>query len=715
MSIFLYLESFAILFFIPLSFNDKYYISTSAFWLFYLFSIINTIKSMVQWIGNIKILNIKIEHTKWINQTCRNFYNDELESRIVSLCKDIHKKDANKVNFSELNMPYGRTVAFLSYFNKSIDAEEPVYYSPKRSPDDNELREYGTLITTRGIYISNYNQKDIEIPFSGIWKNINDASSSIINVVYNIDDVISFDTNSSSINLNFMLSFLNSIVNEDISLAIIKHHIKTELDKDYCNDALNKKEKDLDIAANNQNLQNAGIAGSVANNNIEYAELKNNMNGARGNGYGSEYGNAVLDRALGKKVENKAAELDEHGRQVKAGADKAVNGINIQTKYYKSASESIGAAFEHKKAVYLNPDGSMMQIEVPRDQYQSALTSMQKRIDSGQVPGAKPGDDPKKYVKRGYFTYEQSFNLTRAGSIEGITVDIVQGTICSLESGTITTILSFATAVWNGKDIKEAAKCGLQTGMQVMGKSVAIYTVTMQISRGTIINPFKKVANADGTSRGFAYFDNPVFKLGDNVAKKINSSNIANTHIGKAVGLDKVTGRKIIGGTVTAVVVFGPDLCRAFQGKISTKQLFKNSTVSVAGMAGAAVGNSLLPVVGGIIGGAITGFVAKKVMDSFIEDDAKEMFQILKEEFLDVVMLYSLNKKEFDEIISLTIGNKNLSKIMQDMFAAEDSREYAREGFIEPELETILIKRKKITDEMYNDGMKQFIESEIVA
>ena len=84
---------------------------------------------------------------------------------------------------------------------------------------------------------------------------------------------------------------------------------------------------------------------------------------------------------------------------------------------------------------------------------------------------------------------------------------------------------------------------------------------------------------------------------------------------------------------------------------------------------GAALGTAIpIPVVGSMIGGAVGSFVAKKIMDNFIEDDAVVMFKIMREEFLDIVMLYSFNKEEFDEIVSATIGNSEMSKVLQSMY-----------------------------------------------
>lgn len=226
----------------------------------------------------------------------------------------------------------------------------------------------------------------------------------------------------------------------------------------------------------------------------------------------------------------------------------------------------------------------------------------------------------------------------------------------------ITVVLSFASAVWNGQDLKAAAKQSAISGLKVMGKSTAIYVLTMQLSRDKIVNIFapKIMVGEPGKQvvKSLNYVNNPIFSAAEKTAEKISSSTLANTKVGKALNLDKVTGRQVIAGTVTVAVVYGPDVCRALQGKISGKQLIKNTTVNTAGLVGAALGAAIpIPIVGSMVGGAVASFVAKKIMDNFIEDDAVEMFRIMREEFLDIVMLYAFSKDEFNLIVSETIGN----------------------------------------------------------
>lgn len=405
----------------------------------------------------------------------------------------------------------------------------------------------------------------------------------------------------------------------------------------------------------------------------------------------------------------------ENGHQKLNGPDRNVNGVNVQTKYYKSASESIGAAFEHKKAVYLNDDGSMMQVEVPRDQYNQAVQEMQNRIKTGQVPDETNPDNAKNYVRKGHFTYMQANNIALAGSIEGIAADVSQGIVCSLPGAGITFALSFASAVWHGQDLKEAAKQSTLSGLKVMGKTAAIYALTMQLSRDKIINVFapKIMVGEPGKQvvKSFGYVKNPVFAGAEKAAGKISSSGVAKSKLGKAAKLDKLNGRQVIGGAVTVAVVFGPDLCRAYQGKISPKQLVKNSAVSTAGLIGGAVGAVIpIPIVGSMIGASVSSFVVKKVLDNFVEDDAVEMFRILREEFLDTVTLYSFSKDEFSTVLSATIGNEKLSKIMQDMYQSGEPRRWCRQCFLEPQIVAVLSKRRKITTAMIESGEEEFLK-----
>ena len=246
-----------------------------------------------------------------------------------------------------------------------------------------------------------------------------------------------------------------------------------------------------------------------------------------------------------------------------------------------------------------------------------------------------------------------------------------------------------------------------------MGKGTLIYTLTMQLSRKEVaIALAGKVFTADGISQGYKAVANPIYTASENLAAKIAGSNLAKSQVGQKLGLEAINGRQIIGGTVTVAVVFGPDIVRTLQGKISTKQLFKNSAVAAAGMAGAATAQAAIPipVVPAIVGGAVAGIAAKKTLDLFIEDDAKEMFRILKEEFIDMTMLTGLSAEEFDEVSKLTVGNKKISKMLQKMFQADDRRLYARIEIMQVAIFEVTQKRSLITRKEYEQGLLELIE-----
>lgn len=645
--------------------------------------------------------------------------------------------------YKKSEIPLGRASAFLNYHKTSIYDEEPSIFLCKRSSKDNEFREYGCIIGRTGIYISkenpdNYKQKEKQaaLPgednfysFNGL-SNVFSKGNKIIltyiqpNKKFDSKQKVRIDSTNER---NFFLNVFRHITENEIGFTMLKNNVVDSIDQlpetvtkvfgSYENayKYYNKKVAEQDITIEQKGYNTAanlaGLEGVQPQFKAFYAENKNYMNGSRGHGYAAEYGNNAVDRFLMRDVENAAQQL-ENGHQIKNGADRIVNGTQIQTKYYQSASESIGAAFEHKQAKYTYIDSTgtekMMEIEVPRDQYADALRLMQKRIDSGQVPNVEPGEDARNYVRKGLFTYDQSYCIAQSGTIESLTVDALSGAVCCSQVAGITAAIVFAISIWNGQSAEEALKQSLNTGLKVLGKGALIYTLTMQLSRDSFANLFEGKNIINGISKGYFTIDNPVFTLSENLASKISSSGVAQTGIGEILGLENITGKEVIGGAVTVAVVFGPDIARALVGRISPKQLAKNASVGLAGMIGAAIGQSLIPIpiVGAMVGSITTSFMVKKTLDAFIEDDAKEMFRILKEEFLDTTMLAGLNPEEFEEVVNLTVGYKKLSKQLQKMYQSQEFRRYAREAIMLPAINTILSKRQMVTNEVYVQELK---------
>jgi len=682
--------------------------------------ILSSIKS------NLKNNRMIKENKEWLRNNQISYTVQQVDECLEPLIENIYNQDVNdwEYKFDRNNLPYGRVNAFLNYFDTNIYQDEPYYYSCIPSKDENEFREYGVLITRQGVYVSYqkknesgeaYQAVDRKFAFSGL-KDVSVEGNVIKGQV--IDSSTFFNRSQSivvpanTIDVNALALVCKGVVANKISGALLANQV---VDLTYAESQMEESDKKLKDMLDKESLSNiatvAAIGGATSNFSEMYGETKGYLNARGGGGYAAEYANNTFDRLRGLNAESTAQVLDVHGRQVKAGADRTVNGVEIQTKYYKTPAESIGAAFENKQAVYIRSDGSekMMQIEVPWDQYPEALKYMQKRIDSGQVPNVEPGEDAATYVRRGLVTYDQAFSICKAGSIEGLVVDFTSGVICSTSAAGISAALVFAQAIWKGENIEDAAKASLSTGITVLGKSAVVYTLTMQLSRKEIINPFVKEYTADGIMKGFSGFNNPVYTVSENLASSIRNSGLAHTSVGSAMGLDRVTSKAIIGNSVMVAVVFGPDICKALNGRISIEQLLKNSVIGVGGLVGAGIGNAILPGVGGFIGGGIGGIVTKNFMDSFVEDDAKKMFRILKEEFLDCVMMAGLTTEEFENVVKQTVSHPQLTKILQDMYASGNYRIYAKYSIVEPAVSGVIGKRKLVTIDAYDKGVEKLL------
>ena len=199
--------------------------------------------------------------------------------------------------------------------------------------------------------------------------------------------------------------------------------------------------------------------------------------------------------------------------------------------------------------------------------------------------------------------------------------------------------------------------------------------------------------------------DNPMFNISEGLAKYINSSNFAQSSIGELIGLNKINGKQLSGLAVGTVILYGPDIMKSLQGKISTDQLLKNSVTTAVAGATATLGNTIMPVIGGFVGGAVGGFVVKKLLDQYIEDDAKKMFRILKEEFIDEVTLAGLNKEEYQEVTQFTVCSSDISKLLENMYESGEPRRFAREAIVGAAIIEVISKRKKITAQDFYSGL----------
>ena len=114
-------------------------------------------------------------------------------------------------------------------------------------------------------------------------------------------------------------------------------------------------------------------------------------------------------------------------------------------------------------------DGKPMKIEVPSDKYDEAVRAMEEKIKNGQVKVVSEPNEAKNIVKKGHFTYAQAKNIAKAGTVESLTYDAVNGTIIASSAFGVTAMITFATSMWNGEDFEDAIKIATYSGLKVGG------------------------------------------------------------------------------------------------------------------------------------------------------------------------------------------------------------------------------------------------------
>ncbi|HCT9233312.1 TPA: hypothetical protein OUC02_004918 [Escherichia coli] len=442
-----------------------------------------------------------------------------------------------------------------------------------------------------------------------------------------------------------------------------------------------------------------------------------------GTGFAAEDVNALFDERMGRTVERTG--LDN----AKNGADRIVDGVSIQTKYFDSASRTVNAAFDGETGLYRY---DTMQLEVPKDQYEAAVKLMEKRISEGKVPGVTNPADAKKIIRQGNVTYQQARNIARAGNIDSLTYDARNSAvICSAAFG-FSFVVEFGSGIWRGESpvgaLKNASLKGMQTAgiafFTSVGSAQLLRTQTARMGTVFVRSGLKQVSK---TSLG----KSTIHKIAEVSLGKSVTGAAAVNHVSKLLRSNAITG------AVTVTVLTLPDLYKAsISGSASWAQLGKNlvvnSTSVAAGTggwlggaaAGAAIGSALFPGGGTAVGGAVGGVVgmigggvaggygAKKAMDHLIEDDAVEMQAVLNKELPLIANDYLLTQQEFDKYLEL-VGDIIPSGFFGELYAAKDRPAHIREHFEEYAYE--LIKNRQPIVMETDEKVLAFIEEMLEA
>ncbi|OOR89924.1 hypothetical protein B0181_05805 [Moraxella caviae] len=454
------------------------------------------------------------------------------------------------------------------------------------------------------------------------------------------------------------------------------------------------------------------------------------LNASRGHGFAAEKANHLYDTATGKNAQIVG------GDNAKNGADRLVNGVQIQTKFCSSGSKCISECFENGKFRYWADNGKPMQIEVPKDFAESAKLAFIERIKKGQVidvSNMTPSEIQQtaetmaeETIKASPFTYAQARNIARFGTIESLTYDAANGVKLAGTAMCITSAICFARTMWSGEDFDVALKTACNEGIKVGGITWISSIATAQLGRTGAVQALRPAT------------DFIIAKMGaQNAARIANSVRIGSKPVYGAAAktsASKLLRGNAVTGIVTVTVLSSVDLFRMFQGRVSGAQVFKNVINTGVGVAagtagwasgvatGAALG-SFIPgigtaaggILGGIIGslggGAAASKVSSVVMDSIIEDDSKKMQAILGEVFTQLAEDYLLSESEATQILDELAGILTID-VLRDMHAAPSQYDFAND-LIEPLVEEIARNRPHIllpNLDQISDGVEQVLE-----
>jgi hypothetical protein len=399
--------------------------------------------------------------------------------------------------------------------------------------------------------------------------------------------------------------------------------------------------------------------------------------GGQGHGFAAEVANNRIDRLLGRKAKVIG------GNNAKHGADRLVDGTLVQTKYCKTPGKSVGQGFGPDGMYrYRGPDGSPMQLEVPRDQYDQALESMRARMRNGKVLDAEgkpmPPDLAESLIRKGHLTYEQAKNITKFGTMESIKYDVAEGAVVSVVAGGISFGVSAFLHYVNTRDHRASMQAATVQAGKTFGTTMLVYVSTQQLHRLASVQKVLTLIDFSASSSTTLR----VLKDGLGVKGASRASTVT--------GINKAVRGTVVTSMVLVLVTTGPDLLKLIRGRMSQAQFLKNAAVGASGIAGGTVGSivggvlmsPLGPVgavagrvAGGMIGGLLASGFAGVIADELMEDDRVAMLVIVREQLEHLARTFVLSPEELDNL------NANLEKVvnqkMLEKLYAEKSNPYA--------------------------------------
>lgn len=474
-----------------------------------------------------------------------------------------------------------------------------------------------------------------------------------------------------------------------------------------------------EVAADIENDESKGVQARVtASANVltaERAVFVEQRATSAGHGELAEEANNMVDRLQGHDARILGRD------NAKNGPDRLVDGIYIQTKYYKSARGSLESSFDSATHQYrYMKDGKPMQLEVPKDQYEQVLRGFENKIRQGKVPGVTDPREAKNIVREGKITYQQARNLTKAGTIDSLKYDVATGAVvCTCALG-----ISFVTTAFMNyrktKDPETSIRAGVAAGVQVFGMSFVQHLVISQLAR---------TGAADALAAPSKVL---VDKLGPRMSQTVVNGLRAlggKAPIGSAAAskqLAKMLRSNVITAAATFALLSVPDTIKLASGKSSGAQYAQNMVSLAGSIAGAGIGTfaagataakgaaiagttvapgigTAVGLAGGFIGGSLGAIAVNAVGSVFYEGDGAMFGRYFNALLSSMAVEYMLDSDEIDLLVKAldNVSSERYSKLLGDTFAAEKQEAVVR-SFLEEYFETVVSKREKFatpTDE----------------
>ena len=446
------------------------------------------------------------------------------------------------------------------------------------------------------------------------------------------------------------------------------------------------------------------------------------VNNKHGHGEMAEEALTMLDKLQGRDAEVVGRTNEKNG------ADRIVDGVKIQTKFYSSGKGCINACFDKSTGEfrYKNDNGEPMLIEVPKDKYAEAIAEFRKKISEGKIPGITNPDDASKYVKKSQLTYKQAVNLTKPGTIESLTYDTLTGAVnCSFAFG-ITFLTTYVMAYSKTGDKTRALNSAFAAGIQVFGLAFFAHVLTQQVARTTLTKQLIPLSTYIVESMGYKTVQTIVNAIRSLAGKSAISGAAAMKQLAKILRSNVVTS------TITVAVFSVPDTYNFFRKRVSSAQYMKNmfslvgtmvsagagtfGTALAAAKIGAITGTTIAPgvgtaigIAGGLAGGLVGGAVTKAVGDHIREDDIVILTRLFNSVVINMIYEYMLSESEINVLLEKfdEIKPSRFKKLFADVMSA-DRQEKQIEDFIRQYFEVIIRQRPRISEPKPKDFVDFF-------